>query len=50
MDFQSSLALLAPEIVLSLSGLALLLAAAWRSATNGMPMPPRCRTSTCANG
>ena len=29
MDFQSSLALLAPEIVLSLSGLALLLLAAW---------------------
>ena len=29
MDFQHSLSLIAPEIVLSLSGLALLLAAAW---------------------
>ena len=29
MDFQHSLTLIAPEIVLSLSGLALLLAAAW---------------------
>ena len=29
MEFQASLALVAPELVLSLSGLALLLAAAW---------------------